>query len=592
MEGEVVGNKFFIIIAIMLTAIAVLTRQIFFIVLDAGFIVFLIIANKEKLSNLSSGTGKQQLNVIVEDGYYKIGKTVKAILVVDDIPYDYRDLSDESLRARIVHFNKMLEMMSEVEYIVKKEKIDKNKFLAKLFNKAQRLRVTVGTDPSNYRAKNELQLVQAMINKINEGEMPFRFIIYFVVKGNSVKEAKSNAELMKKGLEGIGLKPRFAKKKEIIALLTDTIKATGKKPVLPTSAPYLVTFALPKAPKYQFFEDGIYIGKEIGTDRAVFWNYNSMINQHTLIVGPTGSGKTETLIALAYKVSMFSGIPIVFFDTKSDIKLRLKKYHMNPKIINPLIYSLGLLKPDTMSLDAYITQVQSILEYSFQLDKYAASVLYKALKNAFQKYEDPTWDNVLQEIEEMDVQTQIKTLLTRIITQVKEYDSDKKYTVVDMLNDAGLYVIDLSFIKSEDIKRLLMLSILTKIYNKYNVAEDKIKIGLVVDEAWTVLKDSDQYSMIADIVKRGRGYGLVLLMATQNLIDLGQYKDVYLENIGLIIFMNNGDKKFWEEVSRFVNINDDEVKQELTFLGRGEALLRFITDPRPVLVKLDTFAGS
>jgi len=80
----------------------------------------------------------------------------------------------------------------------------------------------------------------------------------------------------------------------------------------------------------------------------------------------------------------------------------------------------------------------------------------------------------------------------------------------------------------------------------------------------------------------------MLLLATQNIIDLGDYSDIYLQNIGLIAFMNNGDKKFWQEVLRFVNISDKEISNELSFLGRGEALIRFITDPRPVIISLDT----
>ena len=591
MEGEA-GPKFFIIMVVLLTIITAITRQLFFIFLDVGLVILLIfMLKKEKggLSGIRLGRGKQLLNIEIGNGYYKIGKSVKTVMIVDDIPYDYRDLSDESLRIKIVAFNKFLDTLGEVQYLVKKQPIDKNEFLKKLFDKARNLRVVIGTDPSNHKAKNELQMVQAMINKINQGEMPFRVIIYFLVKTDSVESVKSTITLLKKGLETVGLKGRPATKNEITDLLEDDIRAHGKKPVFPTTVPYISVFALPKAPRYQFFEDGVYIGKEIGTNRAVFWNYSKMLNQHTLLIGPTGAGKTEAIISLAYKLNLFSGIPVIFFDTKSDIKLRLKKYNIQPKVINPLIYGLGLLKPDGINLDSYITQLVNILENSFQLDKYASSVLYKALKNAYQRYDEPTWGDVSEEIENMDLQTQIKTLLIRLISQINEYDHDKKYTIIDLIQEGYIYVIDLSLTKSEEVKRLIMLSTLTKIYNKYNVADDKLKIALVVDEAWTVLKDTDQYSIIADIIKRGRGYGIMLLMATQNVMDLGQYVDIYLQNIGLIAFMNNGDKKFWQEVLRFVNINDDEIKQQLTFLGRGEALLRFITDPRPVIVSLDTF---
>jgi len=164
--------------------------------------------------------------------------------------------------------------------------------------------------------------------------------------------------------------------------------------------------------------------------------------------------------------------------------------------------------------------------------------------------------------------------------------------MINAIDKPEVYVVDLSLIKSEELRRLIMLSVLTKIYNKYSVADDKLKIALVVDEAWSILKSASEYSIVMDLIKRGRGFGIMLLMATQNIIDFGQYSDIYLQNIGLIAFMNNGDKKFWQEVTRFVNVNDEEIEQQLTFLGRGEALIHFITDPRAVLVSLDTFAKA
>ena len=591
------SNKFLLIAIALLTVMVILSRDIFFIVLDAAFaIAFLLSSKKISLRSLPSLAHREVLpkEVEIKQGTYKGNGKVKGVLVVDDIPFDYRDLSDESLRTKIVAFHKALDVLGNVEIIFKKEAIDKNEFLDKLFSKAQNLRVIVEADPSNEKAKNEYEMVQAMIKKINEGETPFRYVVFFLVEAETEENARASLQLLKKGLESIGVKSRLASQSEIRSLLEDKIKTRSQG--FPSQVPFLTVFSLPKSPKFEFFEDGIYLGKEIGTNTAVFWNYPKMLNPHVLLIGPTGAGKTEFLISLAYKVNLFSSIPIVFFDTKSDIKLRLKKYGIKFKILNPLIYSLGLLNPGGVNIDSYISQLESILQYSFQLDRYTSSILYKVLNNIYRKYKEtlkekdlPTWDNAIQEIESLDLPLQMRAFLFRVISQVKEFDKGV-LDIVNMINDSNIYVVDLSLIKSEELRRLIMLSTLTKIYNKYNVADDKLKIGLVVDEAWTVLKDTDEYSIIADIIKRGRGFGVMLLMATQNIIDLGQYADIYLQNIGLIAFMNAGDKKFWQEVTRFVNIPDDEIKNELSFLGRGEALVRFITDPRPVLVSLDSFA--
>ena len=599
-NGEEQNFRFFIVFILIVSILAILSRSIIFIVLDIFMIVFFFFVTKKQhkdfLSKLffifkfKQRASKSSDQTIIKEGILRNGERVKGILVVDDIPFDYRDLSEESLRSKIIAFHKVLDVLGDVDIVFKKQTIDKNGFLEKLFLKAQNLRVIIEADPSNEKAKNELEMIQSMIKKINEGEVPFRYIIFFLINSNSEENALASLQLLKKGLESIGIKARLASKNEITNLFLDKINAKAQG--FPTQIPFLTVFSMPKSPKFEFFDDGVYIGREIGNNRAVFWNYNRMLNPHVLLIGPTGAGKTEFLISLGYKINLFSEIPVVYFDAKSDIKLRLKKYNIKTKILNPLIYSLGLLNTNGINLDSYISQLQDILESSFKLDKYTSSILYRIIRSVFYKYDNPTWDNALEELDSLDLPMQIKAYLYRIISQVRDYDIDKKYDISNMITGNDIYVIDLSLIKSEEIRRLIMLSLLTKIYNKYNIADDKLKIAIVIDEAWTIIKDSSEYSIIMDLIKRGRGFGIMLLMATQNIMDLGQFSDVYLQNIGLIAFMNNGDKKFWQEVLRFVNMPNTEIENELAFLGRGEALVRFITDPRPVILTLDSLVRN
>lgn len=593
-----INIKIFLFFIILLFILSILSRNYVFVFLDIFLviIIFFIFKREKILTNfklLSLQKRDHHVNktmgLTIKDGLIVEDNNVKGILIVDDIPFDYRDLSEESLRTKIVSFHKVLDVVGDVEIIFRKQAIDKNNFLERLFLRAQNLRVIIEADPSNEKAKNELELIQNMIKKINEGESPFKFLIFFVIKTNTEEKALATLQLLKKGLESIGVRARLATKNEIIKMFQD--RANLKVQGFPTQVPFLTTFSLPKSPKFEFLEDGIYIGKEIGNNRAVFWNFNRMLNPHVLLVGPTGAGKTEFLISLGYKVNLFSEIPVVFFDTKSDIKLRLKKYNIKTRVLNPLLHGLGLLNTDGVNLESYIPQLESILENSFKLDKYTSSILYKLIREVFHKYGKPSWDMVLEELEELELPLQVKTYIYRIISEVR--DVDRGYEeIINLLNEPSLYIVDLSLIKSEEIRRLIMLSLLTKVYNKYNIADDKLKIALVVDEAWTIIKESSEYSIITDLVKRGRGFGIMLLMATQNIIDLGNTSDIYLQNIGLIAFMNNGDKKFWQEVLRFVNMPNYEVDNELTFLGRGEAIVRFITDPRPVKVVLDSLVRN
>ncbi|TRM74811.1 AAA family ATPase, partial [Sulfolobus sp. A20-N-F8] len=145
-------------------------------------------------------------------------------------------------------------------------------------------------------------------------------------------------------------------------------------------------------------------------------------------------------------------------------------------------------------------------------------------------------------------------------------------------------------IKNEEIRRLIIYTFLYEIYNKIsldNVFEIP-KVFIVLDEAWTILKaENEDYPIVADLIKRGRGHGISIIMATQNIEDLGELANIYLDNVGLALFMNNGDRKFWEEVKRFTSIDDELIGNRLMYLNKGEALIRFLGDPRPILMKLD-----
>ncbi|BCU70522.1 DNA import protein CedB [Stygiolobus caldivivus] len=592
-------NKHLIIVPILLLFLSIFSRNLIFLVLA---LVSLILLEPNLIMKLFRGKlnffnlfkKQSNNNYSIENGILTINGVFKAFLIVDDIPFDYRDFTNESLRSKIVSFHKVLDIVNNVDIIFQKKGLDKNKFLENLFRKAQNLRVIIESDPSNEKAKNELSLVQEMIKRISEGEPPFQYVVYFIITAESREESLAEANLLRKGLESIGIKARLASRYEIEEYLDRGVIRAKEKIGFPTQVPYLTTFSFPKSPNYRLISEGIYLGREIESSRPIFWNLNTTMNPHTLVIGPTGSGKTEFLISTGVKINTLYQIPVLFFDVKNDIKLRLKNYGIKPIVLNPLLYSLDLLSAENKAnYGIYASQIENIITNSFRLDKYSSSILYKVILDALHKYQHPSWDNIIELINELDITDEFKIYLAKIINKIKSIDIESKgSSLVEKINDS-IYVIDLSLIKSEELRRFVIYSILIKILDKYNIADDKLKISLVIDEAWTILKsENENYSLVADIIKRGRGYGIMLMMATQNIYDLGELSDIFLENSGLLLFMNNGDKKFWEEMKRFANISEDEIYRQLTFLGRGEAVIRFIGDPRSLVIKLDTLTNA
>jgi len=591
-------NKQFLIVTVILLFLGIISRNLIFIILSIISIILVdpsiiinYIKNIKNFDYIFTSKKRNSEGITIEDGVFTMdGKVYKAVLIIDNIPFDYRDLSPESLKIKTVSFHKVLDIAKNVEIVFRKKTIDKGKLLENLYKKAQNLKIIVDSDPSNEKAKNELLMVQEMINRINEGEAPFYFYVYIILSEDNKEKAIAISHLIKKGLESLGIKSRMASKKEIEELLEDKLRFK-REFVFPSQLPYLTIFSLTKSPDFELIDKGVYLGQELYTKRAIFWNINKAINPHVLIIGPTGAGKTEFLISLGFKMAYSLNIPIIFFDVKNDIKIRLRKYNLHYNLLNPLIYSLNLLNSSINNPKIYVSQLESGIRNSFRLDKYASSIMYKAILDTLSLYKKPSWDLIEDRIEQYDISMDIKFYLRRIIENIKIFDNGYD-DILSKLSD-GINVIDLSLIKSEELRRFIMYSVLIKLLNKYNVADDRLKVGIVIDEAWTILRveNNIDYSIVTDIVKRGRGYGISLLMATQNIQDLGESADIFLDNIGLLLFMNNGDKKFWAEIRRFVNINDEEIINELTFLKKGEALVRFINDPRPLLIKLDVLVG-
>jgi len=581
-------NKVLLILAILSISMFIFTKQPFFIILS---LVFMIIFFREKIINIIFKEKRSFSDLKIKDGLI-IGKEwVKGVVVIDDVPFDYRDLSEGSIKTKINAFYKAISSFKELDIIFKKIYIDKNEYISKIANKAQNLRVILANDPTNERAKRELEIIEAILNKINEGELPFKYNIFFILTEKTEQEALSSINILKKALEGVGLKARLASSSEIINILQFNIRSDKQKIAISSQLPFLTPFSIPKSPRFEFIKDGVILGKNIESNVDILWNFNNSQNQHILVIGPTGSGKTEFLISLAVKLSILFDIKVVLFDIKGDIKYRLKKRNIPFKNLSPLIYKLDLLNTNHVLPEIRAIQLERIIYNSFRLNRVHSSLIYRAIREVINEKSKRVikWDDVYYRLKEYLLEdNELLSYFNRLINIIKITENGI-FNIIDAL-DEKINVIDLSLIKSEELRRFIIYSIITDLYNKYSRSVDEdLRLMIVVDEAWTVLKsEDDSYPIIADLVKRGRGYGISVAMASQNIEDLGELANIYLDNVGLLVVMNNGDKKFWQEIKRFVNINDEEIERELSFLQRGEALIRFLGDPRPLVIKIDT----
>ncbi|BDB97049.1 DNA import protein CedB [Saccharolobus caldissimus] len=592
-------DTFRLLIVIILgisTLLIILYKSIFIIPIMISILLF--IQYHDKLTTILKGKG-QNSSYVIENGVFYNKYIANSVLIVDDIQLNYRDYDDAYLRSQILSFHKILDIAKNVNIIMKREHIDKNNYIESLLQRIQSLRVIVESDPSNEKAKRKLQLMQNIVSKIESGETPFKYEMYIIIPSKDKENALATANTIKQGLESLGIKSRLASSYEIRKLIDSFFEVgiNSNKIIFPTQIPYLTPISIEKKPKYDLIENGILLGKELDTNNLIFWNINKSINNHVLVIGPTGSGKTEFLIWLSILLNLFYNSTIILFDVKGDIKSRFLKYRIPFNLINPLLCKLGLLEETEIPKTIRLLQIERIIFNSFRLNKLQSSVFYtylnRLLDNTIFK-NTVKWKELEKYINEIN-DIQLRYYLNKLVNILSSLDDIELPVISSKIDENEINIVDLTIIKDEEIKRLIIYSILYEIYNKLSLDRiyDKTKLFIVLDEAWTILKsESEDYPIVADLIKRGRGHGISIIMATQNLEDLGGLANVYLENIGLAVFMNNGDKKFWQEIRRFVTIDESLISGNLIFLNKGEALVRFLGDPRPLLVRLINLSGN
>ena len=111
---------------------------------------------------------------------------------------------------------------------------------------------------------------------------------------------------------------------------------------------------------------------------------------------------------------------------------------------------------------------------------------------------------------------------------------------------------------------------------------NKLRHLVLIDEAWRLTDTKSGSKIIRSLIKEGRGYGLAVALASQDITDFP--KDV-LDNAGTVIVFGSNSKDYIESIARYMKLNEDE-KEKMTWLKTGEALIRITGDPRPIWVKI------
>jgi len=331
---------------------------------------------------------------------------------------------------------------------------------------------------------------------------------------------------------------------------------------------------------------GIPIGRILNDTRIIFWDPFKAINPHILIVGPTGSGKTETLLAILRRAHIIYNSTIIFVDVKGDIIKRLIEREIDHVLIDIPDTSLGSLEPYYTSSWLRLYQVFDSIVESYEIDDLRLQgALFKILKKVYEKKDVPKWEDVFSEISEEEDLNGIIERILREIASLDRRDTGHYKIVKNKIN-----VITLRSLSKER-EELLRYAINMIFQDMINMTsrenpDDQVKTFLGLDEAWMLLSRGLSKRII-NLMRLARGYGLSVALATQDFRDFGENWDLIVENIGLLIIMSNPNRNFWREASDFLKINNKLIEDLMILMKRGDAVIRILPDPRPIPISID-----
>jgi len=257
-------------------------------------------------------------------------------------------------------------------------------------------------------------------------------------------------------------------------------------------------------------------------------------NANGLVLATSGGGKSY-FTKLLNSRQLVNGTKVMVIDPQGEYKALTKHYKGeiitiskdSPTIINPLdLMGHDFVEKRLSLMDLFKVMFEDLSEIQ-------KAILDKALKETYAKKgitidkwkgkTPPTFSDLYKVLSQMNKKASamekatFRALLNRLAIYTKGgvFGFLDRQTKIDFNNDFVCFNIGSM---PKQVKPVVMFLILDYVYMK--MRENKDRKLLVVDEAWTLLRKTEEASYLFEIVKTCRKFNLGLLLITQDVADL------------------------------------------------------------------------
>ncbi len=353
-------------------------------------------------------------------------------------------------------------------------------------------------------------------------------------------------------------------------------------------------------------DTGLYFGEDMKTGKTIQIDLKTMSANHLMFVGPTGSGKTFTLLMLLMRTYDMLGKRIIYTTPKADVTTNYRnvaKYYGKTASIIDIGPSGSNINPLQMLIDENVlgnnlnTWLRAFDEHMELLDQFFA-VLFEGTKTInmsnyinetlMEVYrskgiyrDDPkTWKNAtfptMQELRQIWQKDAERKNVTAQALVDKTFMVNTSWSYMNKPTDvnvsADFIIIDISDVPSslQDAMNVFVTGIMGMRF-KTDVKKETI---IAVDEAAVFLRHPKLSKFLLKTLTQGRSYNLSLWLSTQQTADLvkANLDEEFKTNIAISIVLGNMRKDTMEHVKSFFKLDEHNIL-DLMSCGVGEGLL-------------------